>query len=477
MTRQRLRNVLVIMADQHRADAGGWAGDEWARTPHLDRLASQSVVFDRAYTPAPVCVPARQSLLTGRYPHAHGAVGNSAAPRAGQVTVGHLAKDAGMATGAVGKMHFVGPDQHRGFDLRWDREHYADEEPDAVGDAASGMAAPGLYGRRSEGRHLPALPDTNPVLIHNGNYDAGPSPFPADRHIEARTTDEALRFLEAHHDQRWVLWCSYFKPHGPFTPPAAHWEQFAGVPLPVPPVSEEALEDLPAHLRSARATAGYDRLDETATRLRIAGYYGNLSFVDQQIGRLLAALDAYGLRDETLIVYTSDHGEMLGERGLFAKMNFFEPSWRIPLLIRHPALVTQRAATRRVSAPVCLTDLLPTIADVADLPTPAGVQGTSLLPLMTGEAGVSGATGGGGEVTEGAFARRYVYGELSGRGASHKAIADAEWKLVVYQDREQLFHLAADPQESHNLIDQAPERAAVLRQALAGWEQGEPSSA
>jgi choline-sulfatase len=453
--RSGLRNVLVLMADQHRADAGGWAGDSWARTPHLDRLAAESVVFERAYTPAPVCVPARQSLLTGRYPHAHGAVSNATAPRGDDVTAAHLARAAGMATGAVGKMHFVGPDQHRGFDTRWDREQYGAEEPEAVGDAASGMAAPGRYGRRSEGRALPTLADTNPVLIHEGNYDAGPSPFPAARHIEARTTDEALRFLEANRHGRWVLWCSYFKPHGPFTPPAADWAAFADAPLPVPPVNPADLDALPAHLRSARASAGYDRLDAPATRRRLAGYYGNLAFVDAEIGRLLAALDAYGLRDETLIVYTSDHGEMLGERGLFAKSNFYEPSWRVPLLIRHPA-----AGARRVTAPVCLTDLLPTIAAVAGLETPPAVQGTSLAPLLFGSGGPE------------AFPRRYVYGELGGRaGPGHRAIADGDWKLAVYADREHLFHLAADPGEATNLVAVAPERAAALRQALDAWSR------
>ena len=250
-----------------------------------------------------------------------------------------------------------------------------------------------------------------------------------------------------------MLWCSYFKPHGPFTPPAAQWAQYADLPLPVPPVSDSALADLPAHLQRSRATAGYDQLDEAETRRRIAGYYGNLAFVDQEVGRLLAALDAFGMRDDTLIVYTSDHGEMLGERGLFAKSNFYEPSWRIPLFVHHPALAD---TGKRVATPVCLTDLLPTIAAVAGLPRPDNVHGASLLPLMTGD---------------GTFTRRHVYGELGGRTSAHKAVADAEWKLAVYADREHLFHLATDPQERHNLIHEAPEHAAQLRRALTDWEQ------
>jgi choline-sulfatase len=456
-----VRNVLVLMADQHRYTAGGWLGDPWVHTPHLDALAAGSVLFDRAYTPAPVCVPARQSLLTGRYPHAHGAVSNAAPLGAGEVTAGHLARAAGMATGAIGKMHFAGADRYQGFAVRWDREEYGAEEPDAVGDAASGMAAPGRYGRRSGGSALPALADTNPVHVHQGNYDAGPSPFPPSRHIEARTTQEAIRFLEAHRDQRWTLWCSYFKPHGPFTPAAEDWERYAAQPLPVPHVQEGVLAGLPAHLQRSRASAGYDQLDEAGTRRRIAGYYGNVTFVDREIGKLLGALEGLGLRDETLIVYTSDHGEMLGERGLFAKSNFYEPSWRVPLLVRHPAVERPGA---HVPALVCLTDLLPTIADAAGLGPPPNVHGHSLLPLLTGDtAGV----------------RDYVYGELHGYGRANAnshhyyGICDGEWKLAVYEgDREQLYHVAADPHETRNLIDEAPSRAAALRDALRAWQTG-----
>src|SRR5688500_12797653 len=171
-----VRNVLVIMADQHRFDAGGWAGDRWVATPHLDGLAAESVIFDRAYTPSPVCVPARQSLLTGRYPHAHGAITNRQPMHPGETTLGHLASAHGIATGAIGKMHFVGRDRHQGFGERWDYEDYARLEPDAAGDAASGMASCGSYGKRTEGTFLPTLPATNPL---DAAYLAGPSPFPA----------------------------------------------------------------------------------------------------------------------------------------------------------------------------------------------------------------------------------------------------------------------------------------------------------
>ncbi|MDQ3703576.1 MAG: sulfatase-like hydrolase/transferase, partial [Chloroflexota bacterium] len=425
-------------------------------TPNLDALARGSTVFDRAYTPAPVCVPARQSLLTGRYAHAHGASSNSAPMRPGERTIAHLAQEAGFATGAIGKMHFAGPDRHQGFRVRWDREEYGEVEPEAVGDAASGMAAPGCYGARSENRRLPVLQDTNRVDVHHGNYDAEPSPFPAERHIEAYTTRESVRFMERHRNERWLLWCSYFKPHGPYTPPRQDWDRYAGQPLPVPEVDDALLVGLPAHLAAERVKAGYDRLGEEGVRRSLVGYYGNVTAVDREVGTLLAAVDALGLRDETLVVYTSDHGDMLGERGLFAKNCFYEGAWRVPLTIRHPA---HNRPGSRLPTLASLVDLFPTIARSLALAVPDAVHGRSLLPALRGEQEQVSAC---------------VYGELNGRGAPDRyyGVFDGEWKLAVYGgDREELFHLPSDPGERSNRLADAPDHAARLRDALAEWQR------
>jgi choline-sulfatase len=151
--------------------------------------------------------------------------------RAGERTIAHLAKEAGFATGAIGKMHFIGSDQHQGFDARWDILDYYALERQACGDAASGMAAPGCYGKYVPGEEGSVAGGPNPMFVHHGNYDAQPSPFPAAHHVEACTTREAVRFMEEHRHERWMLWCSYFKPHAPYTPPVEDWERYAALPL------------------------------------------------------------------------------------------------------------------------------------------------------------------------------------------------------------------------------------------------------
>jgi arylsulfatase A-like enzyme len=466
-----LRNILVILTDQHRASAAGFAGDPHARTPHLDALAGRSTCFSRAYTPAPVCVPARQSLITGRYPHAHGAINNGSAMNSGEVTIGHLAAGHGMATGAIGKMHFVGPDRHQGFAARWDYEDYAAAEPEAAGDAASGMAYKDRYGVRSPGNPIPILPDTNPL---DRAYWSGPSPFPAERHVESYITREAVRFLEDHRHERFLLVCSYFKPHDPMMPPREYWEQVAGATFapPVPPAPPSAPpsagpEDagIPQTLRRMQRALGVEEFDEGHWQDAVRGYYGNLAFVDGQIGAVLGTLDALGLRDDTLVIYTSDHGEYAGAAAppvgrLAGKSSFYEAAWRVPLLLSDPR--TPRIAEGKTSdALASLVDLFPTIAAAAGLPSPDRRHGISLLPAASGAPG----TGDGN-----ADARDHVFGELHGRFATrpHCAVRAGDWKLARYEPGEEyLFNLRDDPAEAHNRAAEEPARVAELEALLA----------
>ncbi|HEU5317199.1 MAG TPA: sulfatase-like hydrolase/transferase [Chloroflexota bacterium] len=443
-----VRNVLLLLTDQHRAAATGFAGDPLASTPNLDGLAARSTVFTRAYTPAPLCVPARQSLLTGRYPHAHGATGNARPMHQGETTIGHLAAAHGLTTAAIGKMHFVGPDRHQGFATRWDYEDYAREQPLAAGDAASGMAYVDCYGRRAPDADLPTLPATNPL---NRAYLSGPSPFPAEQHIESYVTRETIRYLERQRDERFLLICSYWKPHDPMTPPEPYWERFAHADIPLP----AQIEEVPSGVQRMQGALGVEGFDPDAWRNAVRGYYGNLAFVDAQIGTVLDAVRALGLLDDTLIIYASDHGEMTGVLPLAGKLCFYEPAWRVPLLISHPA---PRAPFATCDALVSLIDLFPTIVDALGLApesASARLHGATLLPHITGDPAPP--------------ARHHVYGELHPRNASrpYRAIRTHDWKLALYEPgEEQLFDLRLDPGERHNVHADHPARAAELERLM-----------
>ncbi len=470
-----IRNVLLILTDQHRASAAGFAGDAHAHTPNLDGLAQRSTAFTRAYTPAPLCVPARQSLLTGRYPHAHGAINNGSPMKADEVTFGHLAASHGLATGAIGKMHFVGPDRQQGFTARWDYEDYAAAEPYAAGDAASGMAYKDRYGVRSAGNPVPILPDTNPL---DRAYWSGPSPFPAERHVESYITRETVRFLEGHQDERFFLVCSYFKPHDPMMPPAEHWERFAGVTFPPPLVPTSGNTEnnaVPEPLRRMQRMLGVQEFDDARWQDAIRGYYGNLAFVDGEIGKVLAALDCLGLRDDTLIIYTSDHGEYVGASSppagrLAGKSSFYEPAWRVPLLISDPR--TAGSAPGPVGstsdALASLVDLFPTISEAVGLSVSAGSpqrHGVSLLPAVYGTRGTNENDGAGQPA-----ARSHVFAELHARQSPRPfyAVRTEEWTLARYEPGEDyLFNLRDDPDERHNRYAQEPQRVAELEQLIA----------
>lgn len=448
MARSPVRNVLIILTDQHRASAAGYAGDGLASTPNLDRLAKRSAIITGAHTPSPVCVPARQSLITGRYPHAHGALTNTQYLGPNEVTLGHVAAEQGMATGAIGKMHFAGSERHYGFQERWDYEDYARVQPLAAGDAASGMAYRDCYGLRAPGHDLPTLPATNPL---NRAYWAGPSPFPAEEHVEAYITREAIRFLEAHQDERFLLICSYFKPHDPMMPPAPYWEMYAGREIPVPNWSVLGDPQLPEPVRKRRAMLGVETFGDDEWRDAIRGYYGNLAFVDQEIGKVLDALSGLGLDGDTLVIYTSDHGELLGERGLAGKSAFYDAAWRVPLLVAHPDIT---AAGRSIPALADLVDLFPTVTEAAGLDLPPDRHGVSLLPLLTGEA---------------SQVRDHVFSEFHGRNAAqpHYGVRTRDWKLALYDPGEaQLFNLRDDSGEERSVYAQELERVAELRQLL-----------
>jgi choline-sulfatase len=405
-----------------------------ALAPNLTALAEEGVVCERAYCNSPLCTPSRSSLMTGQLPSRNGVYDNGAELPASTPTMAHYLRAAGYRTCLAGKMHFVGPDQLHGFEERITTDIYP-----------AGLHWTPDWSLPLE-EHLPWYHDMSSVL------EAGISEATLQLDFDEEVAHAAVRKLydlaRSADERPFFLVASFSHPHDPFEPPRAYWDLYDDVDLP----TVRAVADDP-HSRRLRTMCETDRHEISDELVRAArhGYYALVSYVDDKVGQLLAALDATGLRDDTIVVFASDHGELLGERGLWYKMSFFEPSARVPLLVHAP----DRFEPRRVSRSVSLVDLLPTFAELAgaDAPPAAPLDGSSLVPLLHGAAGKDEVVGE--YLAEGVFAPLVMIR----RGA---------YKFVhCPTDPDQLFDLDADPHELTNLAKAEPDVAAELRGEVA----------
>jgi choline-sulfatase len=432
---ERRPNILFVMADQLTASALPFHVGP-ADAPHLEQLAAEGVVFDSAYCTMPLCAPSRASLLTGRLPSALGTYDSGAEFAASFPTIAHYLRDRGYDTCLVGKMHFIGPDQLHGFEERLTTDVYT-SGIDWVPDWSLPLS-----------ERLPWYHDMSSVL------DAGPSEatlqLDYDEEVGFRSVRKLFDLGRAR-ERPFFLLVSFTHPHDPYEIPRRYWDRYEGRALPAPAVPPLPLERQDAHSRRVLEMCGTDvdaigpELVERARR----GYYGAVSYVDDKVGELLAALETTGLRDDTIVVVASDHGDMLGERGLWYKMTFFEDSARVPLVVHAPG----RFAAARVSAPVSLVDLLPTFVELVDgagtFEPEDPVAGSSLVPLLDGRAAE----------------RPRVVAEYLAEGTHAPCVMLREGPLKYVHsptDPDLLFDLDADPLELENLAAH-PERADDVR--------------
>lgn len=431
-------NILILMADQLTPSALAAYGNTVCKTPTIDALAAAGVVFESAYTNSPLCAPSRYVFLSGKLPSVIGAYDNAAEMPSEVLTFAHHLRHAGYRTVLSGKMHFCGADQTHGFEERLTTDIY-----------------PADFGWTPDWEH----PEVRPSWYHNMGsvLDAG---------LCARTNqldfDDEVAFLAQQklfdmardEDQRpFCMVVSMTHPHDPYAIPREYWDRYRHEDIDMPRVRDDMVPRDPHTLR-LRHVSDMDRTlvsDEQVRNARHA-YYGAVSYVDDQMGRILKTLEQAGQADNTIIVVLSDHGDMLGERGLWYKMNYFENACRIPLIVHAP----QRFKAARVTANVSSMDLLPTLMDLAfhgaapALPEP--LDGRSLWPHLTG-------TGGHDE----------VIGEYLGEGvvAPLVMLRRGKFKFVhTPVDPDQLYDLAADPLELCNLAAD-PAHAAMV-QAFRG---------
>jgi choline-sulfatase len=460
----RPKNVLIIMSDQHKRDCLGAAGDRDAHTPNLDAFARTAVRFTDGYCTNPVCTPSRASILTGLYTHNHGAWSNSTPWPIEHPTIAHYFGKSGYVTGLIGKMHFVDAQTH-GFDYRLDfndwyqflgpkTKFYADE----LGRANSGSGLPEIddlwrdFGDPWKGdRDL----DDRQGSVAVG----GISKIPEQDQFESFVARESVRFLHkfGKQEQPFLLICSFLKPHDPFMPAARFANMFRPEEMKLPETwGKVDLSKAPSGVRrSIEYNAPTPELrDPVQARKRIAYYYGNLAQMDDCAGRVLNALRDLGLEDNTIVVYTSDHGEMLGEHGLWQKFQFYESSCGIPLIIRAPGSSTPGLC----QMPLSQVRLLPTIAEMASVPILSSIDGSSFAE----------------QVRDPSIHRDSpVFAEYNLRTPAAKyMIRSHDYKYTFWtHDMPELYNLRSDPKEMNNLalLPAHHDTVAQLQETLFAW--------
>ena len=364
-------NVLLLFCDQLRRDALGTSGNAVVRTPNIDRLAAEGVVFERCYTPSPVCIAARHSLLTGHRPKVHGYWSMEDHPIDPRIpTLPRLLRNAGYLTQAVGKMHFQPPREHHGFErmLLMEETPATREEDDYL-----------LYLKAQGLGHVCHQHGVRHVLYHQPQRALVPEEHTGNHWV----ADRSVEFLRANAGRAFLLWSSWIAPHPPFNT-VDRWADFYDADLMPLPATHPG-ETFDRHAREMRYLADVDggpadRRDRRIRRMR-ACYYAQVSHVDEQVGRILATLDALGLSDDTLVIFTSDHGEMLGDHGTWQKSTHYEQAWGIPMIARWPKRLAAGARSRAFTS---LLDVLPTCLDAAGVaypyfPDASGLPGASLL--------------------------------------------------------------------------------------------------
>lgn len=429
-------NVILICADQWRGDCLSSAGHPFVQTPHLDDLARAGTRFTKAYSATPTCVPARVSLFTGQSQERHGRVGyEEGVPfdAAHPVTVAGEFSRAGYHTQAIGKMH-VYPERSRvGFDEVVLHDGY-------------------LHQARAEHRqdfrffddYVPWLRRQPGVAPDEEYFDSGvncnsvvarPWDKPERLHPTNWLGTQAIDWMYRRDPTRpFFLYLSFHRPHPPYDPPAWAMEQYAHVPEEELPVGDW-IEDWEEHRRDGDYQAALAKLPPSVVRRARQGYYGLMTQVDLQVNRILESLGDFGIRDNTVIAFTSDHGEMMGDHQMFRKALPYEGSARVPLIIHDPR--TPSGGT--VDHVVELRDVMPTLLDLAGIDIPDSVDGASLATALIGG---------------GTAPRDHLHGEHTYFGQSIQWITDGRLKYVWASGtgREQLFDLDVDPGELHNLI-------------------------
>jgi choline-sulfatase len=407
-------NVLFIMSDEHSAETMSCAGHRTVQTPVLDQLAAEGTMFSNCYTPSPLCTPGRASFFTGAYTHKLGTWDNATPYDGRSVDIANHLNRHGEKLVSFGKLDLHPDGQYEGLEAS-------------------------LWGARNNPQFESFFRDGDVEMGNDLRFRQ--MGIRKESSFDDRVRDGALAWL---HDRQgstdpWVMYVGFLHPHFPFIAPEERWKKYDKLVTSedMAPAARDDFPELNEPLRQLRRHFRGDVVDSETLRKAHVGYYALTEELDANIGRLLQALRDIGQEEDTLIVYTSDHGEQLGRHGLWWKCCMYEESARVPLILKGPGIPQGKV----VDTPVSLLDMFPTICDARGIEPPAGLPGRSLLPLARGEHDPTRA--------DFAFSEYHAHGVPSGM----YMIRWEKWKYVYYVGfAPQLFDLEDDPQELNDLF-------------------------
>ena len=440
-------NILWICTDQQRFDTLGCTGNPYVKTPNIDALAAQSAHFDRAYVQSPVCMPSRASFLTGRYPRTTRLRQNGQVIPDDEVPISRLLADAGYHCGLVGKFHLAPSDPKINATIEarindgYSEFCWAGDPQDLWGLHSGYTAYLAEKGLKFETRPHPK----------SRFVDIG---MPEEHHETTWCAERAIDFIQrqAEGSSPWMFSLNMFAPHHPFNPPAPYLDRYMEMldDIPLPDALDDDLSTKPPY-QSHDAEGAYGHTFEyskhispTNHRMIRAAYWAMCDLVDSKVGAILAALEASGQSDNTIVIFMSDHGEMLGDHGIYLKgPYFYEPAIRVPLMLRLPG----RIQPKRYSDLIEMVDLAPSLLEACGIDRYNGMQGRSLWPLLNGK------------IKEGTH-RDDIYCEYYNAMPFHDnptaqltMLRTDQHRLVVdhANDTGELYDLKADPSEVRNL--------------------------
>ena len=450
-------NIVLISADQLRRDAIGVYRNNIVKTPSIDSIANEGVVFDNHIVQNPVCMPSRWSIFTGKFPRNHGVRDNGVTYDKDQLTLARVLKNNGYKTAGIGKMHFTPQLAYKeNEDEEWPEDYFGLEVRHLTDDSKRGEYLDFLKEKDLQAyKNILNEGKTKIKMDLESNFQRSfieapqvyESKIPVELHQTSWIADKTIDFIEENSKDPFFIWCSFVNPHHPFNPPEPYFSMYDPEIMPPAILKKGELEDKPVHffdMRKGNSTGipnyRLSEITDYGWKLVKAKYYGMVSLVDFNIGRILKTIKDKKILNNTIIIITSDHGELLGDHSLLFKGPFhYDEIIRVPLIIRFGNELNSGSRVNNITQHI---DLMPTILNSAGITSPRGVQGSDMQLVRQGKDNIG---------VEFALVENYA----SDFGLSLKTIRSKDWRFTYYANQKygELYDLNKDPNEFENLWD------------------------